>query len=256
MPGDFPNPRAGQTWSEQSARQFRNLSDEVRRLKGLIDRSGLNIPSGAKPKTFDTGALVLPQPKTVVIVVKPLATDAMLTVREAKYADLPPSPCTSSGTPPVTICHYTWHGPAFAVWPPLGKEAVDYAGDEYVQGSDDIPPKLDTVFHRCHREHDSWVLDHKGGEGGGGGIVPARVLSFGTTTINIQRYKWSGSAWVTDRGPDDVLLWGSQIGSDFSTLVGDMIPLVIVNGEEFALQYFWMYTKTPNTSIQKGDCDL
>ena len=57
MPGDFPNPRAGQTWSEQSARQFRNLSDEVRRLKGLIDRSGLNIPSGAKPRTIVRSAL-------------------------------------------------------------------------------------------------------------------------------------------------------------------------------------------------------
>ena len=57
--GKYPYPSAGDSWQDQSARAFRNLSEEVQRLSGLITAHGLNIPSGAK---FPTGnAPLLPE---------------------------------------------------------------------------------------------------------------------------------------------------------------------------------------------------
>jgi hypothetical protein len=99
-------------------------------------------------------------------------------------------------------------------------------------------------------------MDHQAEGGGGGGIRPARVLSVGTSTINVQPYKRSGTAWVIDGASKNVFLWGDQVGVDFATLVGNMIPLIVLDGEEYAIQYFWMYAKTPNAAIAKGDCGL
>jgi hypothetical protein len=120
--------------------------------------------SGGEPVKGNIG-----RPKTVVIVRAPVAGDASLLVREAKYASWPPKPCTKdTATPPVTTCYYEWYGDPFDIYPPIGRECIDYAGDEW-NGANE--PKLDTVFHSCHREHDVWVLDERGGGGGETGFA-------------------------------------------------------------------------------------
>lgn len=227
-------------------------------------RGGIAFGTTTRPNA------IFQQPITVVIVVAPVAGDATLIVREAKYADLLPAPCTrDNSNPPIVTCNYTWEGLPFQVYLPLGKEAVDYAGDEQVPADDTHPPKLDSVFHRCHRENDVWVMDDIGGEGGGGfrfasvptnriaheGIPPGPNCVTGASTIDVQPLKrGTGTTYTNDGAQISVRLWGNQRGEDFYTLIGDIIPIVQVGSEWFALQYFWMYAKTPTGT--KGDCGL
>jgi len=260
----LPNPQAGQSWAEQSAREWRALSEEVSRLKGTIERIGLNKPSGSIQSEIERGVITVPLPKTVVIVAKPLAGDAVLTVRESRYFNSPPLPCTGEGV--EKVCNYSWYGDPFYVYPPLGKEAVDYAGDEQVPADDTHPPKLDSVFQCCHRENDYWILDDAGAEGGGGfrfSSVPTNRIApnvgancvTGASTIDVQPLKrGTGTTYTNDGAQISVRLWGNQKGEDFYTLIGDIIPIVQVGSEWFALQYFWMYAKTPTGT--KGDCGL
>ncbi len=201
-------------------------------------------------------------PKTVVITVKPQDGDATLTVREAKYIDLPPKPCSGSGE--IAVCYYEWYGVDFAVYPPMGMRPIDFAGDEYNAGTSEAPiqPKLTTVFHRVHREREVWVLEDVTAKGGIG-IRPAIVLTAttGAHTIHVQPAKRSGFTWIADGSAIDVPLWGTQLGEDFQTLIGlpgatevDVIPLIQVGGEWYAMQYFWWYANTPNPALPKGDC--
>lgn len=201
------------------------------------------------------------RPKTVVIIKKPVDGDSTLRVLEAGYGTIPPTKC--EGENPV-VCNYRWYGVEFEVYPPLGKQAIDYEGDEFLDPSVTNPPKIDSKFHRIHQEREVWVLDLEA-EGGGGGIRPAvvTVATAGALTITVQPMKRSGSTWIADGGTIVAPLWGKQTGDDFQTLIGsptasvfDLIPLVNVGGEWYAMQYFWMYAKTPSTSIAIGDCAL
>jgi hypothetical protein len=190
-------------------------------------RGGVAFSDGSRPEFTR-----LPF-KTVVIVAKPKVTDATLIVREAKYADLPPLPCGKVGE--NTVCHYGWFGDTFQVHPPLGKEAIDYDGDEYVEGSDDAPPKLDTVFHRCHREHEVWVLDDKGG---GAALEPIVIL--GSTNglptgkfLNVKRavYRTSDQRWIADPSTEPsatmvVETWHNHTARDYQSFVGLNPPLI------------------------------
>lgn len=244
----------------------RKLKRQVASMNGLTIE-GFQRSDSAGGMTFGDGARKISPihipPKTIVIVKKPLAADVTLIVREAKYDRSPPKKC--EGTAPNVTCFYEWFGSDFEVYPPLGKEAIDYEGDEFEGVAEDAhPPKLDTVFHRCHREHNAWVLDLQA-EGGGGGMRPALVVSAvaAAATIRVQPVKRSGTSWTVDGGPIVVPLWGAQKGDDFLTLIqtgnfntSDFIPLVSIGGEWYAMQYFWMYAKTPNAAIAKGDCAL
>lgn len=102
--------------------------------------------------------------KTIVIVRKPVDGDKTLLVREARYVNLPPKPCTGDGE--TATCFYEWYGTDFEVYPPMGKKCIDFDGDENTAAIT-VPPKLTTKFHRCHREHDAWVLNPPPGAGGG-----------------------------------------------------------------------------------------
>jgi hypothetical protein len=251
---------------KQMETDIRKLKLQMASVANTTVEGYTRIESGGGVAFGEGAKRILPAyiaPKTIVIIKNPVATESTLLVREAKYTNIPPQKCT--GADP-NVCYYEWVYPDFEVYPPLGKEAIDYDGDEWTTQIPDnpltkvvegglAPPTIDTVFHRCHREHEVWVLDLQAG-GGGGGIRPARVLSVGTSTVNVQPYKRSGTAWVTDGASKNVFLWGDQTGSDFTTLIGDMIPLIVLGGEEYALQYFWMFTKTPSAGITRGDCAL
>jgi hypothetical protein len=248
---------------------LRKLKRQMTAMMNTTVEGYTRIESGGGVAFGEGAKRILPAyiaPKTVVIIKKPVATGSTLLVREAKYTSIPPKKCT--GVDPNVTCFYDWVYPDFEVYPPLGKEAIDYAGDEWTKQIVDnpltkviesglAPPEITTVFHRCHREHEVWVLDLQA-DGGGGGIRPARVTAAVTaaSTIKVQPYKRSGIAWATDGAEKNVFLWGDQTGSDFATLIGDMIPLIVLDGEEYALQYFWMFTKTPSGGITRGDCAL
>jgi hypothetical protein len=174
------------------AQQVAKLSQQVAALSRMrIDgfgRSGSGA-SGAIVFTRTIGRSADPYytpPKTVVIVAKPRETTDYLLVRGVRYADDVPRRCTKDGTPVVTTCYYEWDGDPFEAYPPLGKEAIDYDGDEFTKQlvddpltkvieSGPAPPEIDTVFHRCHRENEVWVMDHQA-EGGGGGETTFAVV--------------------------------------------------------------------------------
>jgi len=201
-----------------------------------------------------------PRPKMVAVTKPPVEGDAMLAVRAAGYATIPPKKC--EGDP--RQCYYEWLGANFDAYPSLGSDVMDYEGKAFASGQ---PPAFDTVFYRCQFQNGVWVLDRPGGEGGGG-ITPARVLptpGTGNRTIAVQPVKRivpppsnpASAVWTNDGPPiDAVALWGEQRGEDFQTVVNDIIPLIEIAGEKYAMQYFWFYTKTVNSAIPRGDCGL
>src|SRR3989304_971211 len=97
----------------QMQQDIESLKRKVSKLEN-IKIVGFNRQESARGVSFSGGEPEkgnIGRPKTVVIVKKPVAGDAELTVREAKYANWPPEPC--EGTEPNKICHYTWHGDDF-----------------------------------------------------------------------------------------------------------------------------------------------
>ena len=260
------------------------LNREVEKLRGvtIARRGGLETRGSL---SFG-GELPLPQgyqiaPKTVVIIAQPRDGDAVLMCRAVRYLHNLPVPCVTGGSPPTTACYYVWDGEPFSVYPAFGMKPVDYQGDEFTKQIPDNPetevveggpenPGYDTVFHRCTYQHGYWMMENAP-KSTGGGIVPARVLNnsngqppSGTqTTIRVQPVKRStvipqpADPWLNDGDPiEAVPLWDKQQGQDFQTLVGYVIPLIVIGGERYAMQYFWFYSKNPSPSILKGDCGL
>lgn len=138
-------------------------------------------------------------PKTVVIIKKPSTSESTLLVREAKYVNIPPKKCT--GADP-NVCFYDWVYPDFEVYPPLGMEVMDYDGDEWTKQVVDDPttqivesglavPTIDTVFHRCHREHEVWVMTPTGKASAA--IGQFQILDSVNQPDFITGYTWDGT---------------------------------------------------------------
>lgn len=195
----------------------------------------------------------------VVVVRDPVAADKTLLVREVRYSALVAKPCTEADP---STCFYEWYGEDFDAYPLPGKKITEYS-DLYQSATD--PLNNDTPVVKCIRNHNTWVVEPRPVAEGGGGIRPAKVVSAAGTasTIVVQPVKRSGASWVNDGGQITVPLWGGQQGQDFATLVqngpdatADYIPLVQFEGEWYAMQYFWLYAKTPLGNISRGDCGL
>jgi hypothetical protein len=224
---------------------MKTIRDEIAGLKAAVAAlNGVTVEGYNKTRTkgglvfgkgVQTSDPILVPHRTVVIAALPVAGDTTLTVREAKYADTPPKPCLTGGEPPVTVCSYAWYGDPFEVYPPLGKEAADYAGDE-APTDDSTPPDLKTVFHRCHREHDAWVLDLQAE--GGAALEPVIIL--GSTNgqptgkfLNVKKavYNETSQRWEIDPNPDPAVVkvvetWHNHMARDYLSFVGLNPPLV------------------------------
>ena len=244
-------------------RQIRALTSAFAALRNLridgFDRH--TTPGGISfvPKGGVAGNAYYPA-KDVIIARKPIAGDYELLVREVIYRHELPKPC--EGTDPNVICYYDWDGPAFDAYPPIGMRPTDFDGDEYLG---ETPPGIDEKFFECKRKGGVWIVERRP-EGGGGGVrfgVVTPSPPSGASVLHVQPVKRQGASYVADGAADDFPIWGNAKSDDFATLAGvvgnsttDIIPLVTVDGVEYAMQYFWFYAKTPNTSIQKGDCGL
>jgi hypothetical protein len=121
----------------------------------LGDANTLRSASGIRSTARVPSQLLRSPERTVEIVKKPVAGDTTLLVREAKYANLPPKPCTEA------TCYYEWYGSPFDAYPPLGVTPIAFSGDENTTDQETTPPKLTDKFHRCHRKHNVWELDPK-----------------------------------------------------------------------------------------------
>lgn len=196
--GKLPDIQRGQRWAQQNSREWRDLVEQVAATMNLSVGPGLQIrksSTGIQITLNQEPPDILDHDRTVVITQKPVEGNALLTVREAKYTDVPPLPCT--GAAPNVVCHYRFVGPEFVVYPPMGTKPIDFEGDEYVGGSDDPPvdPKLSTVFHRVYREHGVWVIDKLGG---GSVIQQFRVVGFSGFPNTITCKTWDGVTLGTD----------------------------------------------------------
>lgn len=216
--------------------------------------------------------------KTVVIVRAPVDGDRTLLVREARYRNLPPQPCTGDGD--SATCFYEWLGPEFDVYPPLGVKPSAYSGDENTSPVT-TPPKLTTKFYGLHREHDTWILDPPR-EAGGANLDIAFVSSFGgvqgapvTTSkfIDVVRLKFDDEAsfWTVKDGYDifnrpkrtRVMCWwgtDSAYWNRWQTaeeVPGDFTPLIMLiqsEGIQWAFPTFAFNTHEPPTNVLAGDC--
>jgi hypothetical protein len=156
-------------------------------------------------------SIIRPPDRTVVIVRKPVEGDIGLLVREAKYTDPRPKPCTGDGD--SATCFYTWYGPEFEAYPPLGLKPIAYDGDENTAAAT-TPPKLTTKFYRCHREHDTWLLDAPPASGGGNDVC----LVHGPL---------AGTQWLVTPDPDFIRVVHMKKNPAYTT--GSGLPTHIVN---------------------------
>lgn len=270
----------------QLQKQIAELRDRVASLSNVTiegynrasGRGGISFSRGLRDTSFKWSE------KTVVITVKPNDGDRVLTVREARYKTLPPEPCTGDGE--SAECSYEWFGPEFEVYPPLGTKAVTFAGDETTD-SVDVPPKLTTKFHRCHREHDVWVLE-KAAEGGGETDVclvhaPLVGSTWGSgTRIRIVHVKLdaAGTAYVTAErttpippeaiapGYSIARCWPGTVESHwqyFQSTIGQQpnyrpssnavyLGTEMINGIEYIAPKVPIAAFTPSPGIAAGDC--
>jgi hypothetical protein len=216
-------------------------------------------------------------PKTVVIIQEPVANDSTLLVREAKYTSIPPKKCT--GVDPNVTCFYDWAYPDFEVYPPLGKEAIDYAGDEKTSRLvNDVPtdvlnsaleaPELGTVFHRCHREHEVWVLDLQAD--GGASIVFVRIIdkvgsSDSGQFLIVQKMKKVEPVapetivtWVPDGEPEPAECWPNYTVAHYMPMRFQnpevIVPMTKVGGTQYVWQKNRMFLAKPVSSLPHSDC--
>lgn len=170
----------------QLKKQVAELTERVRALSN-IKIEGYNVRAGSGGISFVHGTskhVSQWMEKTVVIVVKPEVDDVVLKVREAKYRNIPPKPCTGDGE--SATCFYEWVGEVFDAYPPLGVKAVSYSGDETTSDAD-VPPKLTTRFHHVHRENNVWMLNVAAGGGGETDVCVVHEPFAGGTS-------WSGAS--------------------------------------------------------------
>jgi hypothetical protein len=206
----------------------------------------------------------VPRPKTVVVIKKPVAGNTTLLVREAKYATIPPTKCT--GVDPNVICSYEWVYPDFEVYPPLGKEAIDYDGDEWDGNS---VPTIDTVFHRCHRENEVWVLDHQA-EGGGASVVFVRIIDKASESNNgqfliVQKMKKvepvlpeTMVTWVPDGSLEWAECWPNYVAAHYMPMRFQnpevIVPMTKVGGTQYVWQKHRWFVGQPLSSMAQSDC--
>lgn len=245
----------------RSAAEWNNLITAVQRIDRAVfggGMTGLNMPSGRTVVQSGSPEKFTIYDKFVAIVRTPAAGDTSLGVRELMYADESVVPCTETGG--VKSCRFSWVGEAFSAFPLFGLTAMDYEADATPSAADALSPPSDSTILRCFRNHDSWIVD-KVEAGGGTAMKPAVITAVGTATVTAQPMKRVGTSWVAD-GPllANVPLWGDQTGADFATFISpvgvaprDFIPLIQLNGEWHAMQYFWMLPGTPSTA-PRGDC--
>lgn len=220
-------------------KQVAALTERVRALSN-VKIEGYNVRASSGGISFVRGAKdTLTQwfDKTVVIVRKPVEADATLWVREAKYVNLPPKPCSGDGD--STTCFYEWFGEDFDAYPPLGVKAISYAGDESTTDAS-APPKLTTVFHRCHREHNVWIVDQQAKGGGGVAHCVVREVFGGSSIIVIvQLVGMDAGRWVVQGGAVQVHAKPGMLSSNYAAFVhqGDIhqtqtrfLPLFFTGG--------------------------
>ena len=218
----YPDINAGDGFGSVSARQWRQLMEEHKALQRAVFGTS-NVQRTASG--IRENARTLPSPsvipdKTVVIVRKPVEGDLDLRVREAKYVNLPPKPCTGDGE--SATCFYEWYGLDFDAYPPLGTKAVEFAGDENTADVS-IPPKLTTKFHRIHREHDVWVVERAAAGGGVAYCVVREVFGGGSIIVHVQligEQVINGTAqWVVKGGVVEALAKPGRLSSHYAAWV-------------------------------------
>jgi hypothetical protein len=240
------------------------------RMKALdnLTVEGFNRHENRGGVSFVVGAPALRPiwipPKTVVIVKRPEPADMFLLVREAKYIDLPPMPCTTEGE--TTICYYEWYGVEFEVYPPLGKQAIDYDGDgdEWLPADNDHPPKLDTVFHRAHREHNAWVLQSEA-EGGASiefvkilDSIPVDMPTAKFLTVQRMKVDEVSGLWVADGETEEAETWPNYTAQHYLPMrlqfPDVIVPMTRVNGTQYVWQKNRMFLAEPLSTLAQSDC--
>lgn len=252
----------GTRFSQIKASQWQELFDCVEGLRAMTIEGFNKGETNGQIAFVDGRRSRQPQfPDRYVVVTKdPVAADTMLKVREVRYDADRPLPCTEADP---SVCRYEWYGHEFDAYPVPGKRVTDYS-DLYQSATE--PLTVDTPVSRCIRNHGVWIVEPRPTAEGGGGIrfgVVDTVPTSGASVVHVQPLKRSGATYAADGPAKDFPLWGNQKGDDFATLVGgvgsvtaDIIPLVTVAGVEYAMQYFWLFARTPNATIPRGDCGL
>lgn len=247
-----------------TASEWNALFQEVQRIKSAVfggGATGFNLPGGRVVTTPPEVTRTRPFEKTVCVIETPNAAVPTIKVRPVRYKDpRPPRPCETVGE--VTTCYIEFTGELIEAFPDFGFGVMDY--EDFVVGETDTLDD-ETPYLRARYEEGQWIVENRPVAEGGGGIRPAKVVSASGTasTIVVQPVKRSGTSWVNDGGQITVPLWGGQQGQDFATLIqngpdatADYIPLVQFEGEWYAMQYFWLFAKTPLSTIARGDCGL
>ena len=165
MTNGFPDLREGETWSEQSALEWRNVVDAVSRFNGLAVGPGLLLDKagqGLHLSLVRKPPVRIPPPSKAVVLVEVPSGSAedrpWLLVREVEYAT--PARMVE---PPANQAPYRWRGVAFQAYPQIGRTPADYFGALWDERDDDdvqLPiPTPAATFLTATFDGSVWVLD-------------------------------------------------------------------------------------------------
>lgn len=240
------------------------------------DENVQQTASGIRASGRTLSPLLRSPDKTVQIVRKPVEGDLTLLAREARYATLPPKPCTGDGD--TATCFYEWFGQAFEVFPPLGTKAIAYDGSENTADPLATPPKLTDTFYRIHREHDAWILDPPPSGGSTIDLCLVHAPFNGGTIwgsgqfIRVVHMKPSGSSYISAEaaplGYSIVKTWPGTVEADwrwFQSTQGTAPNFTPQSssvycatktwkGVEYITPEFFIDAGAPNPALPAGDC--
>ena len=252
---DYPDIRAGTQFGRTAARQWQNAWRDLSAVAGMQVGDGLEyVKVGEVMRLSLVPTTEQRQPKSrTVVLVEPFSRESMvLSVREVRYRDNPP-------TGPTNI-RYTWHEDVFQAFPEPGTEPFEYEPFLWTErvdvGTPETPrlvlkePQLsETVFLRARWENGLWILDlsgsikpeklaiaHAFGDEGNSGsqflVIHEVVLKYDAEHV------WTGG-YETIGDPVEVNVWPNMTAGDYAPFLWEpieigaeatLLPLVFVLG--------------------------
>lgn len=252
---DFPDIRRSSQWGDTAARQWQNLMHEVTAVAGMQVGDGLVYEKVGEVMRLTLASEVRQrQPKTrTVVLVKPVDLASMvLTVREVRYRNTPPTLPVENPEPEQV--QYTWHEDVFQAFPEYGYRPADYEPFFWDMVQDGVPD-LRSVFFKARFERDVWIVDMSGairaeklvvirGFGDDNSATSKFLLVQEVRLQYDAAHQWTGE-WAVVEGvaPVEVNIWPNMKAGDFAPFVwypDALNPFVTFLPLRFTLGVWWV----------------
>lgn len=279
--GDYPDIRRGSQMGDTSARQWQNLMRDIRALAGLQVGDGLEYTKIGEVMQLSLVPEILqwqPMTRTVVLVEPVDLTSMVLSVREVRYRNIPPTVLVEPvdpDNPAADEMQYTWHEAVFPAFPEYGYKPIDYEPYFWDIEQDGVPDER-AVFFKARFERDLWILDTGavranklivvrafGNDAEGAPSETSKFLLVQEVRLKYdESHKWTGE-WLVIGDPVEVNIWPNMKAGDFAPFVwipGSLnefvtfLPLTFILGTWWVVQQFKQPVSARRGPLRLVDC--